>query len=74
MRKALLMTLLPLWLCAPVLAQKPEPREYPWEKTIKRIEAEEAKAVKPKKPESESQDNDTGESEKKAEVESKSGR
>lgn len=49
MKKTLLILFSAL-LSTQVLAQK-EPREYPWEKAAKRIEADEAKALRSKKAE-----------------------
>ncbi|ARO87919.1 hypothetical protein EBAPG3_009145 [Nitrosospira lacus] len=48
MRK-ILFILFPALLSGQVFAQKAEPREYPWEKAAKRIEADEAKAGRSKK-------------------------
>lgn len=48
MRK-ILFVLFSALLSSPVFAQKAEPREYPWEKAAKRIEADEAKAGRSKK-------------------------
>jgi hypothetical protein len=68
MRKILLVLFSAL-LSAQVLAQK-EPREYPWERTVKRIEADEAKAARSKKAEQQRED-DTKKPEKKTDAENK---
>lgn len=59
-------------LSAQVFAQK-EPREYPWEKAAKRIEADEAKASQSKKTEQQ-READTKNPEKKTDTENKKGK
>lgn len=68
MRKILL-TLFCTLFATQAFAQK-EPREYPWEKAAKRIEADEAKAGRSKKAE-QRREADTKKPEKKTDAESK---
>lgn len=68
MRKILLVLFSAL-LSTQVFAQK-EPREYPWEKAAKRIEADEAKASRAKKAER-LREGDTKKPEKKIDAENK---
>lgn len=55
-----------------VFAQK-EPREYPWEKAAKRIEADEAKAARSRKAE-QRREADTKKPEKKTDAENNKGK
>ncbi len=71
MRKILLVLFSAL-LTTQVFAQK-EPREYPWEKAAKRIEADEAKASKSKKT-GQQREADTKNPEKKIDAENKKGK
>ncbi|PTR10681.1 hypothetical protein C8R32_101211 [Nitrosospira sp. Nsp5] len=72
MRK-ILFVLFSASLSAQVFAQKEEPREYPWEKAAKRIEADEAKAGRSKKLEQQSETS-TNKPEKKVDAENKKGK
>ena len=72
MRKILFVLFYAL-LSSQVFAQKEEPREYPWEKAAKRIEADDAKAGRSKKME---QQGEAGvkKPEKKVDAENKRGK
>ena len=72
MRK-ILFVLFSALLSSQVFAQKEEPREYPWEKAAKRIEADEAKASKSKKT-GQQREADTKNPEKKTDAENKKGK
>ena len=72
MRK-ILFVLFSASLSGQVFAQKAEPREYPWEKAAKRIEADEAKAGRSKKMEPQSETG-TDKPEKKVDAENKKGK
>lgn len=69
MRKILLVLFSAL-LSAQVLAQK-EPREYPWEKAAKRIEADEAKARAKRAERQRQREGDTKKPEKETDAENK---
>ena len=68
----ILLVLFSALLSTQVLAQK-EPREYPWEKAAKRIEADEAKAARSKKAE-QRREVDTKKPEKKTDAENNKGK
>lgn len=72
MRK-ILFVLFSALLSSQVFAQKEEPREYPWEKAAKRIEADEAKAGRSKKMEQQGETG-TNKPEKKVDAENKKGK
>lgn len=72
MRK-ILFVLFSALLSGQAFAQKAEPREYPWEKAAKRIEADEVKAGRSKKMEPQS-DTSTDKPEKKVDAGNKKGK
>lgn len=72
MRK-ILFILFSTLLSSQVFAQKEEPREYPWEKAAKRIEADDAKAGRSKKVEQQGE-TDAKKPEKKVDAENKKGK
>lgn len=72
MRK-ILFILFSALLSSQVFARKEEPREYPWEKAAKRIEADDAKAGRSKKIEQPGE-TDAKKPEKKVDPENKKGK